>query len=249
MLGLPVLMALLLGCSASEKPVAPARVGEARELFIFNEAPLPKGYPRPGPIGVVMVKDYPMARAAMVRADDLGGADSNRMFMPLFNHIKKNDIAMTSPVVMGYSQSGDVVAPNSMAFVYANVELGQIGMDGEVNVEDFPAMTFVSVGVRGSYNESNFRKGLESLHAWLAANAQYEASGPPRYLGYNSPFVPGFLRYGEVQIPVRSKSSACPRKAATSSADLGGNDSGGGRLASQLQSRVRGQVGEGQMHG
>ena len=33
-------------------------------------------------------------------------------------------------------------------------------------------------------------------------SAPIEVVGPPRYLAYNSPFVPGFLKFGEVQLPV-----------------------------------------------
>lgn len=29
--------------------------------------------------------------------------------------------------------------------------------------------------------------------------------GPPRYLGDNSPFVPGFLRIGEARIPLKPR--------------------------------------------
>jgi effector-binding domain-containing protein len=174
--------------------------------LLFREARLPFGYPLPGPVREVVIKDYPASRAAIVRSVDLGGANSNGMFRPLFNHIKKNNIAMTAPVVMSYADGGDTADPSAMAFVYANTQLGRAGIDGKVSVEDLPAMTVASVGIRGSYTESHFREGLAQLRAWLAANqSQYEPSGPPRYLGYNSPFVPWFLRYGEVQIPVRQK--------------------------------------------
>ena len=32
--------------------------------------------------------------------------------------------------------------------------------------------------------------------------------GPPRHLAYNSPFVPGFLKIGEVQLPVERDAEA-----------------------------------------
>jgi hypothetical protein len=65
-------------------------------------------------------------------------------------------------------------------------------------------VTVISVGVRGSYDAKNFGAGLAQLRRHLEQNAgELTAAGAPRFLGYNSPLVPGFLRYGEVQIPVR----------------------------------------------
>lgn len=175
--------------------------------FLFREAKLPKGFPPPGPVGQVIVKDYPAARAAVVHSDAFDKqADEGKMFTPLFNHIKRNEIAMSAPVEMTWSPSsakGADAEPVSMAFFYGNPSIGQPGADGSVQVLDLPPLKVVSVGVRGSYNSKHFEVALEQLRAWLAANTgKYSVTGPPRYLGYNSPFVPWFLRYGEVQLPV-----------------------------------------------
>jgi effector-binding domain-containing protein len=180
--------------------------------FMFREAMLPAGYPPPAPVGEVVVKSYPASRVAIVRSAEMGGADSNQMFQPLFEHITKNDISMTTPVVMDYQPGAataatDPAQPASMAFVYADTTLGTPGVDGDVRVEDLPAITVVSIGVRGSYDdEAQFRVAIDQLRKWLADNAdEYESAGVPRVLGYNSPFVPRFLRYGEVQIPIRRR--------------------------------------------
>jgi len=63
-------------------------------------------------------------------------------------------------------------------------------------------MTFASVGVRGGYNAKNYERGLAALEAWAVAQDEWRVVGAPRYLGYNSPFVPRFARYAEVQAPV-----------------------------------------------
>jgi len=45
---------------------------------------------------------------------------------------------------------------------------------------------------------------MAKLRLWLDENRdRYEACGRPRFLAYNSPFVPWFLKLGEVQVPVR----------------------------------------------
>lgn len=141
--------------------------------------------------------------------DETPRRDMDSMFMTLFKHIKTNEIAMTAPVDMGYrdkpgEEASDGPAMASMAFLYRRPDQGTAGPDGEVTVTDAPARTYASIGVRGKYTDQRFAENLATLDAWLAEHADlWVPDGPPRYLGYNSPFVPGFIRYGEVQRPVR----------------------------------------------
>lgn len=177
--------------ATADEPAAP------RPMMV-SEAKLPQGFPDPGPVGSVVVKTYPPHRLARATV----GADSdNAMFMKLFNHIKRNDIAMTSPVQMDGARE-------SMAFLYATPGLGTPGPDPKdpaVVVEDIPETTVVSVGIRGSYSKETAAKGVAQLREWLAAHPEWQPAGDPRTLGYNSPFVPSFLKYSEVQIPVRRR--------------------------------------------
>ena len=39
------------------------------------------------------------------------------------------------------------------------------------------------------------------------SKADYERAGEPRFLGYNSPFVPPWQQYGEAQIPVKRRTA------------------------------------------
>ena len=182
---------------------------EMKRPFMFNEAKLPAGFPSPGPVGEIIVKEYPAYRMARVHRGEGGVAGSpNVMFRPLFNHIKRNDIPMTAPVEMGYpEQSGPGDGASSMAFLYGEPSWGTSGADAadqRVVVEDVPTMTVVSIGVRGGYTDANFKKALGKLNEWVQQREQQvRVNGPPRYLGYNSPFVLGFLKYGEVQLPVK----------------------------------------------
>jgi hypothetical protein len=52
------------------------------------------------------------------------------------------------------------------------------------------------------------RKGMTTLKAWLAAHPEWSAAGPPRMLAYNSPFVPWFLKFAEVQVPLTRRPPA-----------------------------------------
>ena len=215
---LAILLLVTAGC-ASESPVgsasssppsassagpqvgATAQPDEKSRPFLFNEASLPEGYPPPGPVGQIIVRQYPAARIAVNRC-----GDQDDLFMPLFDHIKKHDIAMSAPVEITWSDpqtQPSETKPQSMAFVYREPDIGTPGVDGKIDVIDVPAQTYLSIGVRGSYNRAHLIDGVTQLRHWLAAHsAQYQADGPPRYLAYNSPFVPWFLRFGEVQIPI-----------------------------------------------
>ena len=182
--------------------------------FWIREARLPEGFPPPGPVDTAVIKEYPSYRMAKFAAREGQPAHQDKMFWPLFNHIKRNDIAMTAPVEIGYPaalttrpEAADRAEPVSMAFLYRQPTQGEIGADQadpRVVVEDAPAMTVLSVGMRGDYTKSRLAKALGHLDKWMAENpGRVEVVGEPRYLGYNSPMVPSFLRYGEVQLPVR----------------------------------------------
>jgi hypothetical protein len=196
------------GVSAATLP-APA-TAESKP-FMVHEADLPAGFPPPGPVEKVIVKTYPAARAATVLATDVKGKGQDRLFMPLFNHIQKNNISMTSPVVMDFPPADaaqPATPPIAMSFVYATTQTSQTGRDGIVSVHDMAPLTVLSVGVRGSYDAVRFNQGMKLINQYLAAHpGTFTIAGPPRFLGYNSPFVPWFMKFGEVQLPVREVAS------------------------------------------
>jgi hypothetical protein len=170
------------------------------ETWYFKSASLPEDWPTLTAVDVVEVKEYPVYRAASIDAQSAGGG-MNPMFMSLFKHISSNDIAMTAPVDMGYAGT-DEASMTSMAFLYRTTDIGATGQDGEVVIEDVEPRTFASVGVRGDYTSANFDKGMRQIEAWIAEQSEWQPDGSPRYLGYNGPFVPGFWKYGEVQLPL-----------------------------------------------
>lgn len=170
---------------------------------MIREAPLPDGWPGMTKIGEVEIKEYPLYRAAFVTDADYPSAQGP-MFMALFDHISRNEIAMTTPVEMGYDVSdafdGEM---SSMAFIYREPTWGSTGTDGKVKVRDIQPQTMASIGVRGDYTDKRFVENLDRLGAWLADRSdQFRVIGPPRYLGYNGPMTLPFMRYGEVQVPV-----------------------------------------------
>lgn len=166
--------------------------------FYIAEADHPEGFPGPGKVNQVVVKSYPAYRRAVVTN---AGSAENRMFGQLFDHIKRNKVAMTAPVEMTFDDAG----ATSMAFLYGDPTLGSPGRDGSVEVTDRPGVQVVSLGIRGRYTKQRFMDGCRRLEAWLSITDDWESCGEARYLAFNSPFVPGFLRYGEVQIPIQRR--------------------------------------------
>ena len=178
------------------------------------ESPLPAGYPEPTPPGAIDIKRYPTVRRAEYVSGGNAGVGMNMGFFPLFNHIKDNDIAMTSPVEMDYRDmfepgSGKQAPKDSMSwtmsFLYRTKDLAPTGKDGKVVITDRPETTVLSIGMNGPYGTGVVEKGLQKLNAWLAEHPEWEVVGDPRAFHYNGPYISNRVKWSEVQLPVRRK--------------------------------------------
>lgn len=166
------------------------------EFRLLEEAPLPAGFPGPGPVGVVVEKLYPAYRAA--RAE--GGMFA---FGRLFSHIQSNGIEMTAPVLMTMEAKGARgMEMADMAFLYATPALGRPGADGSVEVVDAEPVRVVSCGMRGAPTAARIDFVRERIEKRLRRDG-LEPAGPWRLLGYNSPMVEDARRFHELQVPVR----------------------------------------------
>ncbi|MEY2716113.1 MAG: hypothetical protein RIT24_2456, partial [Planctomycetota bacterium] len=99
--------ALVTRVGGDMKAAIEIRDGEFRFGPSRIESPLPAGYPEPTPPGAIDLKRYPTVRRAEYVSSASPGMGMNMGFFPLFNHIKRNDIAMTSPVEMDYRDTFD----------------------------------------------------------------------------------------------------------------------------------------------
>jgi hypothetical protein len=197
------------------RPAAPDALARAAADLVDDltfrpvaEAELPVGMPGFQALDEIELRHYPAYR--MVRTDMKGGTMG--AFWPLFQHIKANDIAMTTPVQIDYRADGERTREASMAFLYGKPELGPLGKDGRVEVVDVPANTVLTVGSRGYDRPSRVAELRARLDAWLAGHPEWEAAGEIRTMGYNSPSVRSDRRYFEVQLPVRPRPAAAPRR-------------------------------------
>lgn len=211
---------------SAPKPDDPAvtRVGgEARALTEFVDGefrsgvcriptPLPEGYPPPTPPGAIELKRYPLVRRAEIGGTMKPDWGMNLAFFPLFNHIKRRDIAMTSPVELNYSGLDPEArrGPDSwtMSFLYRTTDLAPGGIDPKdtrILIEDTPPVTVVAIGMRGDYKLNRVKNGVSELRGWLSRQSEWEVAGEPRALFYNGPEVRSRDKWLEVQLPVRRR--------------------------------------------
>lgn len=180
------------------------------------ETPLPEGYPAPTPPGAIDLKRYPSVRRAEVRGRITPDIATNIAFFPLFNHIKRRNIAMTSPVELDYREMRGKTEeeipktrPDSwtMSFLYRKPEMGSTGPDeknNDVVVVDTAPVTVLSIGLKGSYSLGAINAGVRQLEAWLQAHPEWEAvDQDARAFYYNGPDKRGRDKWAEAQMAVR----------------------------------------------
>lgn len=153
------------------------------------------------PVGTVEVKELPAMRLLEASADKGYYEQGNDLFMTLFRYIRKHKVAMTVPVESDTNRG-------SMRFLVPSDRDASLTNGDGVAVEDRPAQTVVSFGLRGSYREELARQGMSKLEAWLAEHPEYESAGEPYSVFWNSPFMPGFLKRSEVHWPVKKAKPA-----------------------------------------
>jgi len=186
--------------------------GEFRSGSCRIPTPLPEGYPDPTPPGAIELKRYPLVRRAEIGGTMTPDWGMNFAFFPLFNHIKRRDIAMTSPVELNYAglEPSTSKGPESwtMSFLYRSADLAPAGIDlkdARVLIEDIPPVVVVAIGMRGDYKLNRVKKGVSELRGWLSQQTEWEQAGEPRALFYNGPEVRSRDKWLEVQLPVRRR--------------------------------------------
>jgi DNA gyrase inhibitor GyrI len=170
---------------------------------------LPEGFPPPTAEGTIEIKLYPEYRAATVQTTGNLEYAASQGFSPLFRHISNNDISMTAPVETRYpiatlEAGARAEGAAAVSFLYRSLDIVPQEVAQNIQIEDIPPMTVVSIGTRGSYNYATYQASLERLQAWLADHPNYRVAGPPRRFFYDGPFLPDALKRSDVQIPVQS---------------------------------------------
>ena len=192
---LATLLALIpFFAACAQRPEVPATAPA-----YVSEAPLPRGWPQPGPYNQVSAKRYPAYRAAFT-----AGKGETGSFWTLFMHIKRNDIPMTAPVEMAVTPSASGLDREGMAFLYQNDQVGQPGAAGRsVEVRDVAAHKVLSYAWQGPDSKANQATARAALEAALAQRKQTATSF--RLLGYNGPGTPRAKATWELQAVLPGK--------------------------------------------
>ena len=174
-------------------------------IYKANSAPLPEGFPPLTPPNQIEVKQYPPYRLATYKIEGELSQAANQAFYPLYQHISRNDISMTSPVETRYpvtTLTGSTSGQAEVSFLYANPQIMPKEIANNIEVKDIPAMTVVSLGLRGEYSYQSYQEGLKRLTIWLEEHQEYQRVGNPRRFFYDGPYVPDKLKRSEIQIPI-----------------------------------------------
>jgi uncharacterized surface protein with fasciclin (FAS1) repeats len=207
-----VIDAVLLPLTGTRTDHSRPAASRVRPKPADGDAPLAEGFPDATRPGAIEAKKYPAYRSAVARSSGAGVSSGDSLFFSLFNHIQRNQIEMTAPVINTYRTPRMIETPRAtgevtMEFVYRTPEEGKAGPDGPaVEVIDHPARTFACLGFQGGdMSADQMRDALAAIRKWLDAHRQeWVEDGPPRRLGYHSPLTPADQRLWEVQIPVKA---------------------------------------------
>ena len=151
------------------------------------------------PVGKIEVKQIPQRIALEARANDPYFLGNNNLFRTLFRYISKNEVAMTVPVEAE-------MKPGRMRFFVGRKDAAKrLASSDGVKVRNMDALTVVSIGIRGSYTKSRFKRYEAKLEDWLSMNKEYEAISAPYGVYWNSPFVPGIFKRSEIHVEVKKK--------------------------------------------
>ena len=175
-------------------------------IYQANSAPLPVGFPAPTAPDKIEIKQYPAYRAATYNYSGNLSEAGSQSFSSLFQHISSNNISMTAPVETRYPlstlESNEKTGEATVSFLYRNTDIYPQEIANNITVEDIPAMTVVSLGLKGAYSYESYQEGVEKLKNWLSKNPSYRKVGKPRRLFYDGPYKPDAAKRSEIQIPV-----------------------------------------------
>ena len=146
--------------------------------------------------GKIEIKTIPASMVMVSESEGNYFGTRNYLFRRLFNYISENNVAMTAPV------EARIENAQMKFYVGTKDKLKELKDRGSVKVVTIPQRTVVSIGIRGTYTESNFEKAKTQLEQWLRDNTGYQQAGAAYAVYWDGPFMPWFLKQSEVQIPV-----------------------------------------------
>ncbi len=114
--------------------------------------------------------------------------------------VKSEKIAMTAPVTRTEADNGAWTVAFMMPSDWT-METLPVPNNPDVTIREVPGELMATVKFSGIGRERIFEQKQIALEVWIADQG-YRVTGPPRYAGYDAPYVPGPFRRNEVMIPV-----------------------------------------------
>lgn len=131
------------------------------------------------------------------------------------NNTARSKIEMTAPVTRVKSEKIEMTAPVTrtmtdsdawtVAFVMPSewtMETLPVPTNPDITIREVPGELMATIQFSGIGREQTFETKQIALETWIADQG-FEIIGPPRYAGYDAPWVPGPFRRNEVMIPVQ----------------------------------------------
>lgn len=157
--------------------------------------------------GKIEIRSY---KAILLQSVKVSGEQYEALrqgFRPLVRYIGAKErsgekISMTAPVMQAISEDdGGWVVSFSMPSKYSKNNLPNPNND-EVYTEQIHPTFAAVISFSGRANSDLLVSKTKELMKWLDKSG-YEANGQPRYMFYNDPSTPPFLRLNEVMISVK----------------------------------------------
>ena len=149
------------------------------------------------PVGEFKVLQLPARTALEANADQSYFSENNGLFRTLFRYISKHDLSMTTPVEAE-------IEPGRMRFFVGGKDANKSRPTTDsVTVRKLEPMQVLAIGIRGSYDEENFRENRDRLIRWIDEQTTYEPAGESYGVYWDGPYIPWFLKRSEIHLPIR----------------------------------------------
>jgi hypothetical protein len=149
------------------------------------------------PVGEIKVLQLPARTALEANTGQSYFSENNGLFRTLFRYISKHDLSMTTPVEAE-------IEPGRMRFFVGGKDANKSRPSTDsVTVKELEPMRVLAIGIRGSYDEENFRENRDLLLQWIDEQTTYKRAGEPYAVYWDGPYVPWFLKRSEIHLPIR----------------------------------------------
>ena len=161
------------------------------------------------PVGEIKVLQLPARTALEANAGQSYFTENNGLFRTLFRYISKHDLSMTTPVEAE-------IEPGRMRFFVGGKDANKSRPTTDsVTVKELEPMQVLAIGIRGSYDEENFRENRDRLCRWIEEQTTYEPAGEPYAVYWDGPYIPWFLKRSEIHLPIRLSTQESETKQTT----------------------------------